>query len=196
MNDVVNVEISVDKDGNVDPKSIEYNDYRSDLNSIYKATADNNSVISTYTVSENTCNHKLVIKYVNGTVSIEKNNIFDFSENFKEDFLVNMLNDYCIYNKVVSDNVIIKENGKVIFKVNTSDNDLLVIDDIDMDFASKLSDLVYKKDESNPNLIDSKEIRHDFMERGNSSTVTIILTIVLAGIVLLGTIFFSIMVYK
>lgn len=196
MNDVVNVEISVDKDGNVDPKSIEYNDYRSDLNSIYKATADNNSVISTYTVSENTCNHKLVIKYVNGTVSIEKNNTFDFSENFKEDFLVNMLNDYCIYNKVVSDNVIIKENGKVIFKVNTSDNDLLVIDDIDMDFASKLSDLVYKKDESNQNLIDSKEIRHEFMERGNSSTVTIILTIVLAGIVLLGTIFFSIMVYK
>lgn len=196
MDEMVNVEISIDKDGNIDPKSLEYNEYRNDLNKIYTATADNNSVISTYTVSDNVCNHKLVIKYVNGTESVEKSTSFEFSDSFKDNFLANMLDDYCTYNKVVSDNVIIKENGKVVFKVNTSDNDLLVIDDIDMEFASKLSDLVYKKDETNPNLIDSKEIKQGYSERGNSSTMTIVLTIILIGVVLLGTIFFSIMASK
>ena len=143
--------ISTDNMGNVDPISLEYNEYRNDLNKIYSTTTDENSLISKFIVENGKCVHTLIVKYSNGTVSTEKSHIFEYTDNFKNGFLFPMLEDYNKYNAIFDDGVIIKDNSLATFTARTKDNDSLIIENIDMDLASKLSDLVYIKDSSNPN---------------------------------------------
>ena len=104
--DVSNIEatISTDNRGNVDPISLEYNEYRNDLNKIYSTTTDENSLVSKFVVENGKCIHTLVVKYSNGTVSTEKSHIFDYTDNFKNGFLFPMLEDYNKYNAIFDDN--------------------------------------------------------------------------------------------
>ncbi len=197
-NNISNIEatISIDNSGNVDPISLVYNEYRNDLNKIYATTTDENSLISKFVVENGKCSHTLVIKYSNGTVSTEKSNIFDYNENFKNDFLLPMIEDYNKYNSIFDDSVIIKDNSLATFTARTKDNDSLIIENIDMDLSSKLSDLVYIKDSNNPNLADSNTINQVYNEHGIGNVSVIVLTIVLIGMTVIGTIFFTIMANK
>lgn len=188
--------ISVDNSGKVDPISLEYNEYRNDLNKIYATTTDENSLISKFVIENGKCNHTLVIKYSNGTVSTEKSHVFDYTENFRNDFLAPMLEDYNKYNTIFDDSVVIKDNSLATFTARTKDNDSLIIENINMDVASKLSDLVKKRDNSNPNLTDSNTIKQVYNEHGLGNTSVIILTILLIGMTVIGTIFFTVMANK
>ena len=71
-------------------------------------------------------------------------------------------------------------------------SDSLIIENIDMDLASKLSDLVYIKDSSNPNLTDSNTLKQVYNEHGIGNISVIVLTILLIGMTIIGTIFFTI----
>lgn len=188
--------ISVDNSGKVDPISLEYNEYRKDLNKIYATTTDENSLVSKFIIENGKCNHTLVIKYSNGTVSTEKSHVFDYTENFKNDFLAPMLEDYNKYNTIFDDSVVIKDNSLATFTARTKDNDSLIIENINMDVASKLSDLVKRKDNTNPNLTDSNTIKQVYNEHGLGNTSVIILTIILIGMTVIGTIFFTVMANK
>ena len=196
--DVSNIEatISTDKRGHVDPISLEYNEYRNDLNKIYSTTTDENSLVSKFIVENGKCIHTLVVKYSNGTVSTEKSHIFDYTDNFKNGFLFPMLEDYNKYNAIFDDGVLIKDNSLATFTARTKDNDSLIIENIDMDLASKLSDLVYIKDSNNPNLTDSNTLKQVYNEHGIGNVSVIILTIMLIGMTVVGTIFFTIMANK
>ena len=188
--------ISVDVSGKVDPISLEYNEYRNDLNKIYAITTDENSLISKFVIENGKCNHTLVIKYSNGVVSTEKSHVFDYTENFKNDFLAPMLEDYNKYNTIFDDSVVIKDNSLATFTARTKDNDSLIIENINMDVASKLSDLVKRRDNSNPNLTDSNTIKQVYNEHGLGNTSVIVLTILLIGMTVIGTIFFTVMANK
>lgn len=188
--------ISTDNMGNVDPISLEYNEYRNDLNKIYSTTTDENSLISKFVVENGKCVHTLIVKYSNGTVSTEKSHIFEYTDNFKNGFLFPMLEDYNKYNAIFDDGVIIKDNSLATFTARTKDNDSLIIENIDMDLASKLSDLVYIKDSSNPNLTDSNTLKQVYNEHGIGNISVIVLTILLIGMTVVGTIFFTIMANK
>lgn len=188
--------ISTDNMGNVDPISLEYNEYRNDLNKIYSTTTDENSLISKFIVENGKCVHTLIVKYSNGTVSTEKSHIFEYTDNFKNGFLFPMLEDYNKYNAIFDDGVIIKDNSLATFTARTKDNDSLIIENIDMDLASKLSDLVYIKDSSNPNLTDSNTLKQVYNEHGIGNISVIVLTILLIGMTIIGTIFFTIMANK
>lgn len=188
--------ISTDNMGNVDPISLEYNEYRNDLNKIYSTTTDENSLISKFIVENGKCVHTLIVKYSNGTVSTEKSHIFEYTDNFKNGFLFPMLEDYNKYNAIFDDGVIIKDNSLATFTARTKDNDSLIIENIDMDLASKLSDLVYIKDSSNPNLTDSNTLKQVYNEHGIGNISVIVLTILLIGMAIIGTIFFTIMANK
>lgn len=188
--------ISTDNMGNVDPISLEYNEYRNDLNKIYSTTTDENSLISKFIVENGKCVHTLIVKYSNGTVSTEKSHIFEYTDNFKNGFLFPMLEDYNKYNAIFDDGVIIKDNSLATFTARTKDNDSLIIENIDMDLASKLSDLVYIKDSSNPNLTDSNTLKQVYNEHGIGNISVIVLTILLIGMTVVGTIFFTIMANK
>ena len=188
--------ISTDNMGNVDPISLEYNEYRNDLNKIYSTTTDENSLISKFVVENGKCVHTLIVKYSNGTVSTEKSHIFEYTDNFKNGFLFPMLEDYNKYNAIFDDGVIIKDNSLATFTARTKDNDSLIIENIDMDLASKLSDLVYIKDSSNPNLTDSNTLKQVYNEHGIGNISVIVLTILLIGMTIIGTIFFTIMANK
>lgn len=196
--EVSNIEatISTDNMGNVDPISLEYNEYRNDLNKIYTTTTDENSLISKFIVENDKCIHTLIVKYSNGTVSTEKSHIFEYTDNFKNGFLFSMLDDYNKYNTIFDDGVIIKDNSLATFTARTKDNDSLIIENIDMDLASKLSDLVYIKDSGNPNLTDSNTLKQVYNEDGIGNISVIVLTILLIGMTIVGTIFFTIMANK
>ncbi len=188
--------ISIDNSGNVDPMSLEYNEYRNDLNKIYATTTDENSLISKFIVENGKCSHTLVIKYANGVTSTEKSHIFDYNENFKNGFLLPMIEDYNKYNSIFDDSVVIKDNSLSTFTARTKDNDSLIIENIDMELSSKLSDLVYIKDSDNPNLADSNTINQVYNEHGIGNISVIVLTILLIGITVIGTIFFTVMANK
>ena len=117
-------------------------------------------------------------------------------DNFKNGFLFPMLEDYNKYNAIFDDGVVIKDNSLATFTARTKDNDSLIIENIDMDLASKLSDLVYIKDSNNPNLTDSNTLKQVYNEHGIGNVSVIILTIMLIGMTVVGTIFFTIMANK
>lgn len=182
-------EISLDSEGNVDPASLEYNEYRNDLNQIYRTTSQDNSLLSTFIVDGNICKHTLIIKYKNGQTSIEKEHTFSYSDSFKNSFLFSMLEDYNKYNKITKDNAVVKQDGTATFTVHTMDNDDLVIDNIDIELASKLSDIVYDKDRNNTDLIDSKEIMSKYSQRGIGTSMAILLVVLLIAVVFIGLTF-------
>ncbi len=175
-NEDVNVEISLDKDGNIDPISMEYNEYRSDLNKIYKATADNNSIVSKFSINNDKCIHELKIKYTNGTESIEKQHTFLFDEDFINVFLIPMINDYSNYNNVITHNIVLNSNGKNMkFIVQTKERDLLEIDNIEMDCANKFMNLFKKNND---------EISTIKNEKGTSNILFILLVLIALAVVI------------
>lgn len=185
--------ISIDNNGNVDPISIEYNEYRDDLNKIYTTTSPENSLISKFIVDQNKCNHILIAKYANGTSRVELSKEFEYNDNFKEKFLIPMLEEYNNYNSIFDDGVVVKENSLATFTARTKDNDSLIIENIDMTLASRLSDIVYVKDSNNPNLTDSKSLKSIYNEKGIGNIAVMILTAILIGMTFIGTVYFTIM---
>lgn len=185
--------VSIDHNGQVDPVSIEYNEYRDDLNKIYTTTSQENSLISKFVIDKDKCNHVLIAKYANGTSRVELSKEFEYNENFKENFLIPMLQEYNNYNSIFDDGVVVKENSLATFTARTKDNDSLIIENIDMTLASKLSDIVFVKDANNPNLVDSRSLKRIYDEKGIGNISVIILTALLIGITFIGTIFFTIM---
>ena len=54
--------ISINQDGEVDPISIEYNEYREKLKTIYETTTDENYMLSEFVVDGDKCIHTFTIK--------------------------------------------------------------------------------------------------------------------------------------
>lgn len=187
-----NIEISVDDSGNVDPISMEYNEYRSDLNAIYRATSSNNSIVSKFIIDNDKCRHELKIKYDNGQESLEKQEEFDYKNEFVDTFLIPMIEDYNKYNHITSRNIILNKDGKTTrFVAHTSDNDLLEIDNIDLNTSNKFIELLKAK-----NAVNTDNNIEKINQKGISNALTIILTMVMIGITFIGTIFFTIMANK
>ena len=114
VNSDPNIEtISVDQNGEVDPISIEYNNYRNDLNNIYTTTKEENSMTSEFIVSNGKCIHTLTIRQLDGSRNVALTKEFDYTESFKNNFLPSMIEDYNKYNSVFDSNIIIGENSLV-----------------------------------------------------------------------------------
>ena len=118
---------------------------------------------------------------------------FNFDQNFIDNFLFPMIEDYNKYNKIYDDNVIINSNTTAKFSIHTKSNDSLEINNISVDLASKLSDIVLLSDTDNPNLTDGKTVKKLFNEKGMGNIFVIILAIILIAIIIIGTVFFTIM---
>lgn len=178
-----------------DSMMIEYNEYRSELNNIYCTTTEENSLISEFIVEENQCNHTITMRQLNGTKNILLSRTFDYTNQFKEVFLIAMIEDYNKYNSIFDSNVTVGQNDFVNFTVRTKENDTLIIKNIDMDLASKLNDILYEKKVETPAPQNSGTLMGT-NDRGIGNTFVIILTIFLIGLTLVGTIFFTIMSHK
>lgn len=178
-----------------DSTTIEYNEYRNELNNIYCTTTEENSVISEFVVEGNQCSHTITMRQLNGTRNILLSRQFDYTNQFKEVFLVSMIEDYNKYNSIFDSNVTAGQNDFVNFTIRTKENDTLIIKNIDMDLASKLNDILYEKKVETPAPQDSSTLM-GANDRGIGNTFVIILTILLIGLTLVGTIFFTIMSNK
>ncbi len=197
VNSDPNIEtISVDQNGEVDPISIEYNNYRNDLNNIYTTTKEENSMTSEFIVSNGKCIHTLTIRQLDGSRNVALTKEFDYTESFKNNFLPSMIEDYNKYNSVFDSNIIIGENSLVTLMIKTKENDTLSIKNIDVDLSSKLNDIIYLKNVNNMNLKDSKDLLDTINNRGIGNTWIIILTTLLISMTLVGTIFFTIMSHR
>lgn len=187
-----NIEITTDEFGNVKEISLEYNEYQNELNKIYSITNDDNSIISVFSVLDNICNHNLMIKYNSGVTSNEKNKDFEYNNDFKENFLIPMVEDYVKYNKVLNDRIEINDD-KVSLIVNNIHNDTLIIKNIDEVLATKLSDIIKTNNIDNTNIIDSNEIKRELHQKGVGNTLVIVLVLILILLVIAGIIFFTVM---
>ena len=191
MNDE-DIEILTDEYDNVKEVSLEYNEYRNELNKIYGITNDDNSIISVFSVLDNTCNHSLMIKYSSGAISNEKDKDFEYNEDFKDSFLIPMVEDYVKYNEVLNDRVEINDD-KVTLIINNTHNDTLIIKNIDEELSTKLSDIIKTNNMDNINIINSKEIKRGLHEQGVGNTLVIALVLVLMFIIIAGIVFFTVM---
>ncbi|MCI8346553.1 MAG: hypothetical protein HFJ12_01215 [Bacilli bacterium] len=175
-----------------DSIKIEYNEYRNELNNIYCTTTEENSVISEFVVEDNKCSHTITMRQLNGTRNILLNREFDYTNQFREVFLVSMIEDYNKYNSIFDSNVTAGQNDFVNFTIRTKENDTLIIRNIDMDLASKLNDILYEKKVETPVPQGASKLMGT-NDKGIGNTFVIILTILLIGLTLIGTIFFTIM---
>ncbi len=170
-----------------------YQDYLDKLNQIYTTTTEENSVISEYVVNNNKCSHTLIIRELNGNKTLALSNEFEYNDSFKNEFLEAMIQDYKKHNSVLDCNIVTVENDLTSIIIRTKENDTLTIRNIDIDLASKINDQVMPKQELNsPN----KTLMKKIDEKGIGNTFVILLTVLLIGITLVGTIFFTIMSKK
>lgn len=192
-NDVVpqNVEaIAVDANGHVEAISLEYNEYRNELNPLYSLSTDENSLISLCVIEKNKCSHKLTLRNVDGTEEIKKSQEFKFNNTLIENFLIPIVIDYNKYNKVFNSTIEILDEDNANFIARTNKNDSLIIMGISIELANKFKDMILSKDMS-INILDRNENASN--EKGIGTFFAIGLTVVAIGMTLVGVIIFTIM---
>lgn len=187
-NDVDIEMIAVDINGNVDPISLEYNDYRDDLNKMYEASTDENSFISSFVVQDDKCIHTMMVKFMDGSSEKKVGREFDYNKSFQEDFLVPVVEDFNRHNGTFDSSIEVIDNDHANFIVRSQDNDCLCISNIDISFANRLRDLLPKQEIA----ASSPKQLVKINEKGIGNYLVIILTIVAIGMTLAGTIFFTI----
>lgn len=180
--------IAVDSNGRVDPISLEYNEYRNKIIQTYGSSTENDSIIASFNVHEDVCDHTLTIRFSDSNFSKVQKKGFSYNENFKDNFLIPLVNDFNQRNKVFDSSIEVTEDNKCNFIARTSLNDSLCISNIDIEFANKLRDLLPKQelDTSKPKQL----VKLD--NKGIGNYLVIFLTVVLIGMTLAGTIFFTI----
>lgn len=177
--------IAVNEYGQVDSISLDYNEYRSELSAFYKMTSLDNSIITTYIVNDDTCNHKITFKNLSGYEEVKINKKFNYDTNFMNVFLVPMVEDYKKENIVFDSTIEVLDEEKANFIARTKSNDSLIIMGISIELANQLKDIVTRSDIP-VNILDQKTKN----ESGIGTSLAIILTIIAIGICLVGIIIY------
>lgn len=180
--------ISVDANGQIDPISMEYNEYRNKLVEIYSTSTEENSVISSFNVQGDMCEHILTIRFADGTNPITRKKEFAYTDNFKNDFILPMVEDYDSHNNVFDSSTEVIDRKNCNFIARTSKNDSLCISNIDIEFANKLKDLLPKQEIE----VSKSKTLMKLDKKGIGNYLVIILTVIAIGMTLVGTIFFTI----
>lgn len=180
--------ISVDANGQIDPISMEYNEYRNKLVEIYSTSTEENSVISSFNVQGDMCEHILTIRFADGTNPITRKKEFAYTDNFKNDFILPMVEDYNSHNNVFDSSTEVIDRKNCNFIARTSKNDSLFISNIDIEFANKLKDLLPKQEIE----VSKSKTLMKLDKKGIGNYLVIILTVIAIGMTLVGTIFFTI----
>lgn len=180
--------ISVDANGQIDPISMEYNEYRNKLVEIYSTSTEENSVISSFNVQGDMCEHILTIRFADGTNPITRKKEFAYTDNFKNDFILPMVEDYNSHNNVFDSSTEVIDRKNCNFIARTSKNDSLCISNIDIEFANKLKDLLPKQEIE----VSKSKTLMKLDKKGIGNYLVIILTVIAIGMTLVGTIFFTI----
>lgn len=180
--------ISVDQNGQVDPISFEYNDFREMLDKMYENSTEEDSIISSFVVNDDKCMHTLTVHFADGTEPKVQNKEFSYTDNFKNNFVIPMIEDFNNHNEVFDSSIEVIDKEHCNFIACTSKNDSLCFSNIDIDFANQLRDLLPKQELS----VASPKQLMKVNEKGIGNYLVIILTIIAIGMALVGTIFFYI----
>lgn len=187
-NDVIDNEvqvISVDENGNVDEESLEYNEYRNELLFAYRKTKIDNSIVSTFSISNGICKHIIVIKDNNKERKIKEKE-FVVNDNFINGFLIPMIEDYKRENLISNSNIELLGEEYANLIVNTKLNDSLIILGSRVEIANKLQSILMN---NKNDLNDNKE--NKWNENGVSNFIAIGL-LMIATIMLMVGIFYII----
>lgn len=183
--------IAVDEYGKVDAVSLDYNEYRNELSSFYKTTTLENSIIITYIVSDDICNHKITIRQLSGSEEVKISRKFQYDFNFIHAFFVPMVEDYKKENIVFDSTIEVLDEEKANFIARTKSNDSLIIMGISIELANQLKDIVTRSDITE-NIPDQKTKN----ESGIGTSLAIVLTMIAIGMCLVGIIIFLVGYYK
>lgn len=183
--------IAVNEYGKVDAVSLDYNEYRSELSSFYKMSTLENSIITTYIVNDDICNHKITFKNLSGYEDVKISKKFNYDTNFMNAFLVPMVEDYKKENIIFNSTIEVLDEEKANFIARTKSNDSLIIMGISIELANQLKDIVTRSDIP-VNILDQKTKN----ESGIGTSLAIILTIIAIGMCLVGIIIFLVSYYK
>ena len=178
--------IAVDENGKVEAISIDYNEYRNKLISIYKKTTLENSIISTFSVDDNSCNHTVILREINGSEKLEIEKSFEYNSKFINACLVLMVEDYNKENTIFNSTIEVLDENKANFIARTKYNDSLILIGISIELANMFKDIV-TRNEVTIDILDKKTMD----EKGIGSNLAIILTIIAISMVLLGTVIFT-----
>lgn len=180
--------VSVDPMGQVDPISLEYNEYRNELVQMYQNSTEDDSIISSFYVQGEKCIHTLTVRFADGTEPKTQQREFDYTNNFKNDFLVPMVEDYTHHNEVFDSSTEVIDKNNCNFIARTNKNDSLCISSIDIEFANQLRDLLPKQEIA----VSKGKQLVKLDTKGIGNYLVIILTVIAIGMTLAGTIFFTI----
>lgn len=180
--------ISVDQNGQVDPISFEYNDFRDTLDKMYENSTEEDSIISSFVIEGDKCRHILTVRFADGSEPKVQNREFDYTDNFKNDFVVPMVEDFSNHNEVFDSSIEVIDSEHCNFIARTSKNDSLCFSNIDIDFANQLRDLLPKQELT----VSGPKQLMKVNEKGIGNYLVIILTIIAIGMALAGTVFFTI----
>lgn len=173
--------IAVDINGQVEDVSLDYNEYRDELSLTYKKTRIDNSIVSTFSINNDTCKHCLLIKDKNGE-NIIKDRVFNYNDNFIKGFLIPMVEDYRNENLLYDSTIEILGENQANFVTRTKLNDSLIILGSSVEVAKQLKDIISKN--TNVNVVGEEKLDN----KGIGSFVAIGLLFVAMLMLLVGII--------
>ncbi len=183
--------IAVNEDGKVNELSLDYNEYRNNLDMLYKTSTLENSIISTYSIIENICKHTITINESSSKQENQEVKTFEYNSNFINNFLIPMVQDYNRLNEIFTSNIEILDEHKANFIARTKKNDSLIIIGISIELANMFKDIVTKKD-----FLQSNKPMKKINNKGISNTLVIFLTVLAIGMLLIGIVLFLRMTNK
>ncbi len=166
-----------------------YDGYVRSLINAARLTTKENSVLINFKFVDDNCINVVEFIQHDGTKDTLKNEIFACDDEFYrllEKFIVEYYKNMII---AFDDNIDMNSDGKYTYRVVTEDNDMMCIDNITLQYANYLKELVTNKDSDN----DTDEIVEEVTiddEKGNVSFLT---TLFLFGVIFLSFIIMTLL---
>lgn len=185
MNEEIECLFPVEKD---EIHKVNTDEYLKILNSLYKETTLENSIISHFYIDDDVCEHVVTLKDMTGKDIIKSKEKFSYDTDFIDNFFILMVEEYNKENVIFDSTIEVLDDTKAKFIARTKSNDSLVLEGISIELANYFKDIISRKE-----ITISEELIN---EKGIGNYLVIILTIITIGISLIGTVIFSLIYYR
>lgn len=167
----------LDIESNITPK-----DYLNDMLNFSKQSTQENSIIFDFEVDANYCHCKITKYEIDGIKKEEAQETFNNIEEVTKEILEPFLKSFAEANKIVINNISSYKEDTTSLKIISESNDMCNIHGIDEARATKLSEMVSKKEQS----IDSSLAQQKIDNRGVGNVFAFVISLLILGVVILG----------
>ncbi len=187
--------VATDYNGQVSKQALLYSHEKNELSKLTKLTTKDNSFVFSFSVENSICHEEILKIDEKKERQLLRKQDFYYNTELKTGIIEPILEEWVKVNHItvaeVSESSIAPNLRD--YKATTINNDMIMVLGIDSDYASYLSNLVVDQKEDEKMATGEETVLLQVDEKGVGNTLMILIVLLLIGITLIGTIFFTIM---